>query len=83
MRLTGRPTLIGGFRKVQYEKYMLPDMDTSQAHYKLLLEKVTRGELGAKSGKGFYEWTASFTQQWRSRMNQNLVEFRRRDLSEN
>jgi len=68
---------------VQIEKYMLPDMDTSPEHYNLLLEKVSKGELGAKSGKGFYDWTESFTQRWRSRMNQNLVEHRRRDLSEN
>ena len=67
---------------LQCEKYMLPDMDTSQQHYRLLLEKVSKGELGAKSGKGFYDWTASFTQIWRSQMHQNLVEHKRRDLSE-
>ena len=67
---------------LQCEKYILPDMDTSQQHYELLLEKVSKGELGAKSGKGFYDWTKSFTQSWRTRMYQNLVEHRRRDLSE-
>jgi len=67
---------------LQCEKYMLPDMDTSQRHYSLLLDKVSKGELGAKSGKGFYEWTASFVRNWRSRMYQHLVEHRRRDLSE-
>jgi 3-hydroxybutyryl-CoA dehydrogenase len=67
---------------LQCEKYMLPDMDTSQQHYRLLLEKVSKGELGAKSGKGFYDWTESFTRAWRARMYQNLVDHRRRDLSE-
>jgi len=67
---------------LQCEKYILPDMDTSQQHYELLLEKVSKGELGAKSGKGFYDWTESFTQSWRARMYQNLVDHRRRDLSE-
>jgi len=67
---------------LQCEKYMLPDMDTSQHHYRQLLEKVSKGELGAKSGKGFYDWTDSFTRNWRSRMYQCLVEHRRRDLSE-
>lgn len=67
---------------LQCEEYMLSDMDTSQQHYELLLEKVSKGELGAKSGKGFYDWTESFTQKWRSRMHQNLVEHRRKDLSE-
>jgi len=65
---------------LQCEEYMLPDMDTSQQHYGLLLEKVSKGELGAKSGKGFYDWTETFTQTWRSRMHQNLVEHRRKDL---
>lgn len=67
---------------LQCEKYILPDMDTSQQSYDLLLEKVSKGELGAKSGKGFYDWTESFTQSWRARMYKNLVEHRRRDLSE-
>ncbi|MBT8371829.1 MAG: 3-hydroxyacyl-CoA dehydrogenase family protein [Deltaproteobacteria bacterium] len=62
------------------EKYMLSDMDTSQKHYDLLLEKVSRGEFGAKSGRGFYDWNTPFTEKWRARMFQNLVELRRRDL---
>ncbi len=65
---------------LQCEKYMLSDMHTSQQHYELLLEKVARGELGAKSGSGFYDWNASFTKKWRARMFQNLVELRRGDL---
>jgi 3-hydroxyacyl-CoA dehydrogenase len=60
---------------LQCEKYMLPDMDTSPDPYPLLLEKVKKGELGAKSGKGFYEWTPEFTQAWRRKMLLNLVGF--------
>ena len=62
---------------LQCEKYMLPDMDTSPDPYPLLLEKVAKGELGAKSGKGFYEWTPEFTQAWRRKMLNNLVAHRK------
>ena len=58
---------------LQCEKYMLPDMDTSNQSYPLLLEKVERGELGAKTGKGFYEWTPEFTEAWRKKVLKGLV----------
>ena len=49
-------------------------------HCELLLEKASRGKLGAKSGRGFYNWNTSFTEKWRTRMFQNLVELRCRDF---
>jgi 3-hydroxybutyryl-CoA dehydrogenase len=60
---------------LQCEKYILPDMDTSNESYPLLLEKVKKGELGAKTGKGFYEWTPEFTEAWRKKMIGNLIRF--------
>ena len=60
---------------LQCEKYMLPDMDTSPEPYPLLLEKVAKEELGAKTGKGFYEWTPEFTEAWRKRMVKNLIKY--------
>ena len=64
---------------VQCEKYILPDIDTSNTSYPLLLEKVAKGELGAKTGKGFYEWTPEFTEKWRKRILEGLVEFAKKD----
>ena len=64
---------------LQCEKYMLPDMDTSNESYPLLLEKVEKGELGAKSGKGFYEWTPEFTEAWRKKMLKGLVAYAKAD----
>lgn len=64
---------------LQCEKYMLPDMDTSPDSYPLLKEMVARGRLGAKSGKGFYDWTKEFTSRWRKRMLTNLVSFLKKD----
>ncbi len=60
---------------LQCEKYILPDMDTANKPYPILLEKVKKGELGAKTGKGFYEWTPEFTEAWRKKMIKNLVGF--------
>jgi len=62
---------------LQCEKYILPDMDTSNEPYPLLLEKVKKGELGAKTGKGFYEWTPEFTEAWRKKIIKALVHFRK------
>ena len=62
---------------LQCEKYILPDMDTSREPYPLLLEKVQKGELGAKTGKGFYEWTPEFTEAWRKKIIKALVHFRK------
>lgn len=64
---------------LQCEKYILPDIDTSNTSYPLLLEKVEKGELGAKTGKGFYEWTPEFTETWRKNILKGLVEYAKRD----
>ena len=65
---------IDGWDQVlQMEKYMLPDMDSSNESYPLLLEKVEKGELGEKTGKGFYEWTPRFTEAWRKKIEKNLI----------
>ncbi len=58
---------------LQCEKYILPDMDTSNESYPLLIEKVEKGELGAKTGKGFYDWTPEFTEAWRKKILKGLV----------
>jgi 3-hydroxybutyryl-CoA dehydrogenase len=64
---------------LQCEKYILPDMDSSNQSYPLLLEKVEKGELGAKTGKGFYDWTPGFTEAWRKKILKGLVRFVRND----
>jgi 3-hydroxybutyryl-CoA dehydrogenase len=64
---------------LQCEKYILPDMDTSNQPYPLLLEKVNRGELGAKTGKGFYDWTPEFTEEWRKKIIKGLVNMSKKD----
>lgn len=67
---------------VQCEKYILPDMDTSNQSYPLLLEKVAKNELGAKTGRGFYEWTPEFTEAWRKKVLTGLVAYAKADKKE-
>lgn len=38
---------------------LLPEIESSTEASPLLVEKVARGELGVKSGKGFYDWDAA------------------------
>ncbi len=53
-------------------KVILPDLNRSQAPSPLLAEKVKKGELGVKSGKGFYEWTPEKADAVRARMLKHL-----------
>jgi 3-hydroxybutyryl-CoA dehydrogenase len=39
------------------QSYLLSDLDRSVEPSKLVREKVARGDIGAKSGKGFFTWT--------------------------
>ncbi len=38
------------------QTYLLPELNRSTEPLQLIQDKVTRGELGAKAGKGFYDW---------------------------
>ncbi len=38
------------------QSYLLPDLDRSTEPTSLVQEMVAKGELGAKSGRGFFEW---------------------------
>jgi 3-hydroxybutyryl-CoA dehydrogenase len=45
----------------------------------LLAEKVERGELGLKSGRGFYVWTPEATAAFEERVARHLIEQLRKD----
>ena len=38
------------------QTYLLPELDRSTEPKPLIRDKVARGELGAKAGRGFYDW---------------------------
>lgn len=49
-------------------------LDSSSESFSLIEAKVNRGELGAKSGKGFYDWTETITDSVRKKIIHALVE---------
>lgn len=57
---------------LQIEKYILPDLDRSTEPSPVIREKVARGELGEKTGRGFYEWSPDFAEMWKRRMAKAL-----------
>ncbi len=52
---------------------IFPAIDRSVAPPQSLREKVARGELGLKSGQGFYEWTPEEAAALRRRISQGLA----------
>ena len=49
------------------------DLNSSTDANPLLKAMVERGELGVKSGKGFYEWTPEKIEEVRARMSRALI----------
>jgi 3-hydroxyacyl-CoA dehydrogenase len=59
------------------QTYLLPELDRSTAPRELIRDKVTRGELGAKTGKGFYDWPAGEMSQVIRQRDEALLEMLR------
>jgi 3-hydroxybutyryl-CoA dehydrogenase len=55
-------------------RYLLPDLESSTEMPPLLKSKVESGELGAKTNKGFYEWTHESAEALKQKMADMLVE---------
>jgi len=54
--------------------YLVPHIESSTKVPSLLKEKVEQGELGVKTGKGFYEWTPESAEALTRRIAQALIE---------
>ena len=54
--------------------WLYPDLDSSLDLPDMLRDKVESGELGVKSGKGFYDWTPESADAVRQRIAHALVE---------
>ena len=54
-------------------QYLISDIDSSIEIPSILREKVERGELGVKSGKGFRDWTPETAEALRQRIAHALV----------
>ena len=49
--------LVGAQTTFAIHSYLLADLDVQTGPNRILREKIERGELGAKTGKGFYDWS--------------------------
>ena len=66
---------LGGLDLTQaIQTYLLPDLERSIEPLQLIRDKVERGELGAKSGKGFYDWTPGRAEEVIRRRDETLIE---------
>ena len=66
---------LGGLDLTQaIQTYLLPDLERSIEPLQLIRDKVERGELGAKSGKGFYDWTPARAEEVIRRRDETLIE---------
>jgi 3-hydroxybutyryl-CoA dehydrogenase len=58
---------------------VLQDLEASPHPSSLLKEKVSKGELGFKSGKGFYDkWTPESIKRTRERLTKHLIDYSRK-----
>ncbi len=67
----GWDLIMAGARRV------LPDIDSSMDMLEFLQEKVDKGEVGAKTGKGFYDWTPELAAASRQKMARAFIEIER------
>jgi len=68
---------IGWDLELQIQRYLLPYLAHSIEPSPLLVEKVERGELGVKTGQGFYTWAPESAEAWREKMVAVLVQLAR------
>jgi len=64
--------LVGLDLALDIHNVILKHLDRSEAPAAILREKVRKGELGMKSGKGFYDWTPESANAVRKRMLDHL-----------
>jgi 3-hydroxybutyryl-CoA dehydrogenase len=62
---------------VPFAEAVMWDLESSTGVPRLLREKVERGELGVKSGQGFYTWTPESTAAVQERIARALVDVAR------
>ena len=60
----------------------MPSLDRTAEPQPLLVEKVARGELGAKTGQGFRSWAPGEAEELRGRVDEELLALARRRAQE-
>jgi 3-hydroxybutyryl-CoA dehydrogenase len=77
--LFARRTLLSQHLASRSGNEVMPTLDNFTEVPPVLAEKVRRGELGTKTGKGFYEWTPESAEALRLRVGRALVEMAKWD----
>jgi 3-hydroxybutyryl-CoA dehydrogenase len=67
---------VGWDLELQIQRYLFPDLAGSLTPSPLVVQKVEGGELGVKTGRGFYDWTPESAEAWRRRMTEGLLRLR-------
>lgn len=62
---------------IQIHEYILKHIERSTEPSPLLKEKVEKGELGFKSGRGFYEWNHNMMETCREHLLKHLIAWNR------
>ncbi len=66
--------IVGLDLALDISRQILPSLDNSQSIPAILAEKVKSGNLGTKTGKGFYEWTPESAEALRLRIANALAD---------
>jgi 3-hydroxybutyryl-CoA dehydrogenase len=66
--------MVGLDLTLSIHNYILKYLEASPEPSRLLREKVQKGELGIKSGKGFYNWTPESARESRERLSRYLIQ---------
>jgi 3-hydroxybutyryl-CoA dehydrogenase len=67
--------MVGLDLTLQIHDYILPHLDRSTEPAAILREKVKKGELGFKSGRGFSEWSPEAIDKCRMRLLDHLIKW--------
>ncbi len=73
----GTADMVGLDLTLQIHNYILKHIDRSTEPASILKQKVEKGELGFKTGRGFQEWDAERIQQSKSRLLEYLIKWNR------
>lgn len=65
--------LVGLDLTLAIHEQLMPSLDTTAVPHPYLVEKVRRGELGVKAGRGFREWAPGEPEALQARLEQHLM----------
>ncbi len=64
---------VGWDLELRIQKALFPHLSSAVEPSPLVVNQVAKGQLGCKTGKGFYEWSPEAVQAWQDRMAEALA----------